>query len=275
MAKTLEDRLSRAEAMIREAGDDRDALEGGLDLLGKCAKEIPRGHEYEFDLHLLAGLGLTQLGDLPKALEEFDAALKLEPEDPEVRVERAITLLELCRFEDAKQAFEALAADEPEEAWPHHGLGLLAERNGRADAATHFARATALDPEQFPPVLRLSDQDFAKVVEKAIASLPEQSREPLQNALITVAAFPSDELLQGGEVSPMVLGLFVGTPIDERSPYEASHHQTAQIYVFKNNLERFCRSKEELHEQIGVTLLHEVGHLLGLDEDELYDRGLD
>ena len=39
--------------------------------------------------------------------------------------------------------------------------------------------------------------------------------------------------------------------------------------------ERFAHSREDLIEQIGVTLLHEVGHLLGLDEDELYARGLD
>jgi predicted Zn-dependent protease with MMP-like domain len=52
-------------------------------------------------------------------------------------------------------------------------------------------------------------------------------------------------------------------------------HLTAEIVLFQKNLERFARTREELVEQIGVTVAHEVGHLLGLDEDDLFERGLD
>jgi predicted Zn-dependent protease with MMP-like domain len=45
--------------------------------------------------------------------------------------------------------------------------------------------------------------------------------------------------------------------------------------LYQRNLERFVRSREELVEEIRVTLVHEVGHFLGLDEEELYRRGLD
>jgi predicted Zn-dependent protease with MMP-like domain len=45
--------------------------------------------------------------------------------------------------------------------------------------------------------------------------------------------------------------------------------------LYQRNLERFARSRPELIEQIGVTLIHEVGHFLGLDEEELYARGLE
>ena len=46
-------------------------------------------------------------------------------------------------------------------------------------------------------------------------------------------------------------------------------HLPSSIVLFQRNLERFARSRAELIEEIGVTLVHEVGHFLGLDEDEL------
>jgi predicted Zn-dependent protease with MMP-like domain len=52
-------------------------------------------------------------------------------------------------------------------------------------------------------------------------------------------------------------------------------HLPSSIVLFQRNLERFARSRDELAEEIAVTLVHEVGHFLGLDEDELYERGLD
>jgi predicted Zn-dependent protease with MMP-like domain len=52
-------------------------------------------------------------------------------------------------------------------------------------------------------------------------------------------------------------------------------HFPSAIVLFQKNLERFATSRADLIEQIGVTLIHEVGHFLGLDEEELYERGLD
>ena len=46
------------------------------------------------------------------------------------------------------------------------------------------------------------------------------------------------------------------------------------IYLFQRNLERIARDREDLIEQITITLHHELGHYLGLDEDEVEDMGL-
>ncbi len=51
-------------------------------------------------------------------------------------------------------------------------------------------------------------------------------------------------------------------------------HFPSSIVLYQKNLERACDSKEQLVEEIRVTLLHEVGHFLGLDEEELEARGL-
>ena len=47
-----------------------------------------------------------------------------------------------------------------------------------------------------------------------------------------------------------------------------------RIWVFQRNLERTCRTEEEVLEQVRVTLLHEIGHHIGWDEDEVEERGL-
>ena len=52
-------------------------------------------------------------------------------------------------------------------------------------------------------------------------------------------------------------------------------HFPSGIVLYQKNLERLVRSREELLREIGVTLVHEVGHFLGLDEEELWERGLE
>jgi len=95
---------------------------------------------------------------------------------------------------------------------------------------------------------------------------------------IAVEEIPKDEDLLGESppLSPCILGVFRGSPVGERhsimggfDPYPAS------IVLYQKNLERFARTREELIEQIGITVMHEVGHLMGLDEEDLWERGLD
>jgi predicted Zn-dependent protease with MMP-like domain len=120
----------------------------------------------------------------------------------------------------------------------------------------------------------MTSEEFDAAVATAIGKLPDHARPHLDNAVISVEPLPTDAEITEG-LSPTILGVFHGTPIDERLATHAGHQETVRITLFQKNLERFARSREELLEEIRITVLHEVGHLLGLDEDELYDRGLD
>ncbi len=268
--------LAAASLLILRSGDDIEAVEEGLELLEGIEKQAQKDPRHHFDWLFLAGVGLNQVGELEDSLEALDAAVALFPDDPEARIERGLVLFELSRFEVAKAAFEELVKELPEDPTAPHYLGLLAERRGDEEAARKFfATATRLDPEGFPPAVVLSEKEFDSALSAAIAALPEQARGELGNVTIAVEPFPDDESLRSGEVTPTILGVFVGTPVDERSPLVAEHHQTARIVLYQRNLERFARTRAELIEQIRVTVLHEVGHLLGLDEEELRERGLD
>jgi tetratricopeptide (TPR) repeat protein len=266
-------RLAAADVLIRSADDDREALEGALELLDEADELAGDDEDLAPEVALLRGLALSQLGDSAEALRQLDAVLAAQPDHPEARLERGFVLFELGRLSEAQAALEAVTRDHPDEAWAYHYLGLIAERQGR-DPKPLLARARRLDEDGFPPPVHLSAEDFDRAVAEAIEQLPAHAQPALDNAIITVEPIPSDEDVREG-LSPTILGVFSGTPLDERSPTEAAHHQTARITLFQKNLERFARTREELIEEIRITVLHEVGHLLGLDEDELYDRGLD
>jgi predicted Zn-dependent protease with MMP-like domain len=92
-----------------------------------------------------------------------------------------------------------------------------------------------------------------------------------------VEPIPTDEDLRSSSppLSPSILGVFRGTPVGERSVTSAWDHAPASIVLYQRNLERFARTREELIEQIGITVMHEVGHLMGLDEHDLWERGLE
>jgi predicted Zn-dependent protease with MMP-like domain len=74
-------------------------------------------------------------------------------------------------------------------------------------------------------------------------------------------------------LTPELLGLFTGVPLDRQSQTSAGGELPPRIYLFKRNLERNVRGTAELAEQIRVTLYHELGHYLGLEEDDLEQAG--
>lgn len=265
--------LDAADVKIREPGDDRERIEEGLALLQRAEKLTRNQEAATVQLELLRGIALNQLGDFEGALQAFGRVLQLDPEHGEAQLERAVGLFEQGRFGESKKGFEKLSREYPEEPWSFHYLGLLAERRGE-DPERFFAQARTLDAEEFPPPIHLSAEDFDAAVADAIARLPEHARPHLGNAVISVEPLPTEAEIREG-LSPTILGVFSGTPIDERLSLHADHQETARITLFQKNLERFARTREELLEEIRITVLHEVGHLLGLDEDELYERGLD
>jgi len=273
--------LGAAECLVGRAGDERAAVVEGLALCARGRKLTQRAGNEEllFEFLLLEGTGLNQVGECERALASLEAALEHVPRSVEARLERAIALFELCRFPEAQAAFEEVLKDAADEPWAYHYLGLLAERRGEEkEARRRFAKAQALAPEEFPPPVELGEEAFDRAVEDAVKALPGHVKEYLDNVTIAVEEIPKDEDLLGESppLSPCILGVFRGSPVGERhsilggfDPYPAS------IVLYQWNLERFARTREELIEQIGITVMHEVGHLMGLDEDDLWQRGLD
>ena len=178
----------------------------------------------------------------------------------------------------APASAQAIADGAPREARAQQLLGLLAERRGDAkEAERAFARARKLDPESYPKHPVLSKKEFDAAVERALAEIPEQVRRYLSNVPITVEELPSDDDLLDSDppLPPTILGIFRGAPYGQKLSADPWSHLPSSIVLYQRNLERASEDREELEEEIATTLVHEVGHFLGLDEDELWERGLD
>ncbi len=124
--------------------------------------------------------------------------------------------------------------------------------------------------------MKLSADEFGKLVDEALAEIPPALRKYLDNVVVDVESMPSREDLAEVEIDDPteLLGLYHGTPLTERG-VEFAGLMPDRITIFQKNIERICRSRREIIEEIRTTVLHEIGHHFGLDEDDLYDVGYD
>ncbi len=108
-------------------------------------------------------------------------------------------------------------------------------------------------------------------VESTLAKLPLELRERAVALPITVEPLPNPGLQDDG-ILPDTLGLFVGPDFVD----EGAVPMPPQIILFLENLWELAEQDEGcFREEVRTTLLHELGHYLGLNEDELFDRGLE
>ncbi len=234
------------------------------------------------DLALLAAQALNDLGRSDEALDDAREALRLQPSLIDAVHERGVALYNLGRFGDAATAFTEVLGQLPDDAYAHHFLGLTLEQSGQAaDAQAHFDRARALAPDDFPPPVLIPQAEFQAEVDAIVAELPASTKLKLADVPIQVVDVPSRDDLEAVEppFPPNILGLFRGLPHGLEPQAPAGRARAAvvprAILLYRVNLARAVRNRDELSEQIRRTLLHEIGHLEGLDEDDLRRRGLD
>lgn len=114
------------------------------------------------------------------------------------------------------------------------------------------------------PRPRLSAEEFEDAVEQALESIPGSLRAHLSNVAIFVEDEPPD-------TERGLLGIYEGVPITERDDWGAPLPD--RITLYQGPLERMCRSRTELFEQIAVTVVHEVAHYFGIEDERLHDLG--
>jgi len=194
-------------------------------------------------------------------------------------------LFELGLYTEAKRVLERGCAIDPDSAHTVYHLGLVLERleaegdesgspsAGVESSAHAFSRANALEPQQFPLPICLDDAAFSRVLETSLENLPRSIRERIEGVSLIIEDFPSLDLVRGERISPQTLGLFMGVPRTQAMMTEQVL-DLDRIMIFKKNLEKICQDEEDLIDQIQITVRHEVGHYLGLDEDDLERLGL-
>ena len=116
--------------------------------------------------------------------------------------------------------------------------------------------------------------DFQEVLRQALDDLPDPFRQALENVAIVVEEWPPDWLLDELGVPPegTLYGFYHGVPMPERS-VSLSGNLPDKISIYRGPLQEDFPRPAELRRQIRVTLLHEIGHYFGMDEEELERLG--
>jgi len=267
--------LNRAEILIEDLTEFEQAVALCDELLaGKT--DLPRlDRTTEAEVYYLKAKAVFYLDDLDGALFLVRRALKAS--GGEVAVYRAFDgqiLFELGRYEEARRSLEPAVALDPESSHAAYHLALVLERLGQEeDAAGAFRKANALDPDHYTLPVAMEEQVFREVAAEAFDNLPRSIREYVEDVPLLIEDWPSVEMIQRENVSPQILGIYIGTP---RTEVETSAQplEMTRVILFKRNLEKVCRDRDELCEQIQITVRHEIGHHLGLSEDDLERLGL-
>ncbi|MCX6884941.1 MAG: metallopeptidase family protein [Verrucomicrobia bacterium] len=115
----------------------------------------------------------------------------------------------------------------------------------------------------------LAQEEVAATLE----ALPDTLREQAEKLPLTLERTPGPDLVADG-IAPDTLGLFVGPDFAEEGI--GASPMPPQIILYLANLWDLAEQDEEFYlEEVHTTFLHELGHYLGLDEDELFERGLE
>lgn len=123
----------------------------------------------------------------------------------------------------------------------------------------------------------VDDVEFTRLVEAALSRLPGTFRRTVeQDVPIQVAPRPTPTQLAELEMEEhdLLLGLFEGPSLMEQQA-DLSAIIPARIWLFKEDIEDASADAADLVEQVRITLLHELGHYFGMDEDDLERVGYD
>lgn len=155
----------------------------------------------------------------------------------------------------------------------HYDLACLAEEHGDREAMVHhFLRVRALDATTDKAIGIGSDTDFDAIEQRArtlLDELPEPFAGRLAHVPVIIERRPSRHLVEDG-FDPRAFGLFEG-------PTDGEHGIAAptRIVLYACNLIADFPERAALHEQVEITVLHEIGHFFGLSEQDMERLGLD
>jgi predicted Zn-dependent protease with MMP-like domain len=116
---------------------------------------------------------------------------------------------------------------------------------------------------------------FRKLVREAVAELPHELLSRVHNVDVVIEWRPTAMEKKSAGVGPgrTLLGLYHGIPLTKRGEY---YNLTLpdKISIYQEPIEDMCATDDEVREQVRKTVLHELGHYFGIDDDRLHELGM-
>jgi predicted Zn-dependent protease with MMP-like domain len=234
-------------------------------------------HDDDIDMRWVAFTEALDIGDFDRASALVDELAKqLGDQHSKVLYERAIVAWEREGPESGIAALDQLLRLEPEHADAHYLRALACEEaSDREGMIIHFLEVLRLDTraDKGPARYRRRDLDFIEATaERFLARIPEEFQQHLTDVPVVLEPRPHAELVREG-FDPRAVGLFEGLEQGRLAAGDLAQAPT-RIVLFYANLLADSPDEEALLHEIEITLLHEIGHFFGLDEDDVERLGL-
>jgi predicted Zn-dependent protease with MMP-like domain len=217
---------------------------------------------------------LMTAGDSQSAGKSLAEAEAMDPDHPDVLRLRAEMLYDAGEDVRAEDRLRRVIAMRPDDADAHHLLAtILGERDDFEGMVDHNLEVLRIDTDKDRRVGLGSAADASFIEElchEVLEQLPEPFRSKLEGVPVVLEARPSRGHVETG-FDPRAVGMFEGS---ENGSTVVADRPT-RIVVFYANLIATCVDDEEIEAQVEITLLHEIGHFFGLDEDGVAALGLE
>ena len=116
----------------------------------------------------------------------------------------------------------------------------------------------------------MDSRSFEALVERSLKRLPKKFTDVLENIAIEVVDWPDQDILDDlGIEDGMLYGLYQGVPLTQRE-WNYGNVLPDRISIYQGPIVREARSEEEIEEIVLDTVMHEIGHYFGLDDETLY-----
>jgi predicted Zn-dependent protease with MMP-like domain len=117
----------------------------------------------------------------------------------------------------------------------------------------------------------ISSEAFAKLVQQAIADLPPPYAKLMESIAVVVEEEPPQEVLEDLDLEHEddLLGLYQGQSLAADSFFRPGGEAPPRISIYRGPILRICESPEEVVQEVYDTVVHELGHHVGLDDDDM------
>lgn len=118
------------------------------------------------------------------------------------------------------------------------------------------------------PANAVTESEFEELVSDGLDMVPEELMNQLDNVVFLVEEEPRPD--QG---DAHLLGIYEGTPLTERDGWWASGSLPDAITIFRGPILRYCDFADEVAHEVAVTVIHEIAHHFGIEDDQLDELG--
>jgi predicted Zn-dependent protease with MMP-like domain len=112
----------------------------------------------------------------------------------------------------------------------------------------------------------MSREEFEDAVRDALDEIPEELADQMDNVVVLVEDDPPPE-------DPELLGLYEGVPLTERGEFWAAGALPDRITIYRRPTLALCDSRDEVVDEVAVTVVHEIAHHFGIDDERLHELG--